>query len=174
LASPIIFSSVLSLFSIVQLDLGGKTFSGSAVVVLFFWPLVGPPFCVLAWTWPWPRLSLGFAFLSVVSCPLDWSVVCVLFSLVIGCLAGPLCGVLSSLGVLVFAGLFALLWWSPSHLRIAKPPKGSFLFPVFEQVSPFFSTALVALEKKPWHSSVFGGEVAGGWKNQTNWNSSLF
>jgi hypothetical protein len=79
---------------------------------------------------------------------LDWSVVCVLFSLVIGCLAGPLCGVLSSLGVLVFAGLFALLWWSPSHLRIAKPPKGSFLFPVFEQVSPFFSTALVAHGKK--------------------------
>jgi hypothetical protein len=103
--------------------------------------------------------------------------VCVLFSVVIGCLAGwpPfLCGVLSSLGVLVFAGLFALLWWSPSHLRIAKPPKGSFLFPVFEQVSPFFSTALVAHGKNTWHSAVFGGEVAGGWKNQTNWNSSLF
>jgi hypothetical protein len=29
----------------------------------------------------------------------------------------------------------------------------------------------VAHEKKTWRSSVFGGEVAGGWKNQTNWNS---
>jgi hypothetical protein len=85
----------------------------------------------------------------------------------IGCLGWlappPVAVVCSRLWVFwSFAGLFSLLWWSPSLLRIAKLQRVLPLSPCLNKVSPFLNCFGGSWNEIQTAQLRFGGEVAGG------------